>query len=52
MSDPFEFIDPIETFREAREEPDPANMKSAWYRRLPRTGPWLAAGATVFSRAL
>ena len=22
MSDPFEFIDPIETFREAREEPE------------------------------
>ena len=49
MSDPFEFIDPIETFREAREEPGPANMKSAWLRRLPRNGLWLAAGAIVFS---
>lgn len=47
MSEPFEIIDPIEKFREARDEAGPSNIETAGQRRPPRTGLWLA-GATVF----
>ena len=52
MSDPFEFIDPLERFQEAREDPAPADMTAAGHGVRRRIGLWVAGASIVSIGAL
>ncbi len=52
MSDPFEFIDPLERFQEAREDPAPADMTVAGHGARRSIGLWVAGASIVSIGAL
>ena len=47
MSDPFEFINPADKFREASEQGGPEEPDAARHSRLPKTSAWVAGAAVI-----
>ena len=52
MSDPFEFINPLESFQAAREDPAPAEITAAGHGVRRRIGLWVAGASIVSIGAL